>query len=218
MSMARELLRLYFVMGSSNCRDQDPLKVLQAAIDGGISLFQYREKGANAKTGEEKKKLAEKLMAKCRMAGIPFIVNDDVELACSIGADGVHIGQDDGSILEIRKRMEGKLLGVSVHNVQEANEALIMGADYLGVGPMYFTSTKEDLHEIQGPGVIQQIRAAGVNLPIVGIGGITFENVMDVINAGADGVAIITAITHAQSPLEAAKELREMVEKAESSF
>lgn len=195
-------------MGSTNCQDRDPVEVLQKAIDGGITLFQYREKGEHALTGEAKLLLGKALRDRCKEAEIPFIVNDDVELALALGAAGVHIGQDDGSISDVRERMAGKLLGVSVHNAEEALEAVSYGVDYIGVGPMFFTSTKEDIHEVKGPRVIREIRAAGVQLPIVGIGGINLEKAPTVLEAGADGIAVISAITHAVSPLEAAKGFR----------
>ncbi|MGD6834098.1 thiamine phosphate synthase [Sutcliffiella halmapala] len=206
-------MRLYLVMGSTNCREMDPLTVLDAALKGGVTLFQYREKGIGAKSGQEKIVLGQALMSRCHSYGIPFIVNDDVELALELGADGLHIGQEDGPISVIREKFAGKLLGVSVHNVQEAQEAMKCGADYLGVGPMYFTSTKSDLHEVKGPDIIKEIRAAGITLPIVGIGGIDKERAASVVEAGADGVAVISAISQAPCPTDAARELLSTVEK-----
>ncbi|MBM7620808.1 thiamine-phosphate pyrophosphorylase [Bacillus tianshenii] len=211
--MNKELLKLYLVMGSSNCGSGEPLPVLESALKGGITLFQFREKGNGARSGQGKIKLAHEMMSRCRSYGVPFIVNDDVELALTLEADGVHIGQDDGSIIETRKRFAGKVLGVSVHNVQEAHDAMKFGADYLGVGPMYFTNTKSDLHEVKGPDVIKDIRAAGITLPIVGIGGIDKERAGIVVESGADGVAVISAISQAQCPTAAARELLYEVEK-----
>lgn len=209
----KDWLRLYLVMGSTNCRENDPLTVLDAALKGGVSLFQYREKGGGAKSGQEKIVLGQSLMGRCRSYGVPFVVNDDVELALTLEADGLHIGQEDGPTSIIREKFAGKLLGVSVHNVQEAEEAVKCGADYLGVGPMYFTSTKTDLHEVKGPDVIKEIRAAGITLPIVGIGGIDKERAASVVEAGADGVAVISSISQASCPTVAARELLCEVEK-----
>ncbi|WP_263629608.1 thiamine phosphate synthase [Bacillus tianshenii] len=211
--MNKELLKLYLVMGSSNCGSGDPLSVLESALKGGITLFQYREKGTGARSGQEKIKLGHEMMSMCRTYGVPFIVNDDVELALILKADGIHIGQDDGSITETRKRFAGKLLGVSVHNVQEANDAMKCGADYLGVGPMYFTNSKSDLHEVKGPEVIKEIRAAGITLPIVGIGGIDKERAGSVVESGADGIAVISAISKAPCSTAAAREMLYEVEK-----
>lgn len=200
-------------MGSINCRGNDPLNTLEAALKGGVTLFQYREKGDGAKTGVEKAMLGQELLDICRTYDVPFIVNDDVELAMELEADGIHIGQEDGSITRTREKFEGKLLGVSVHNMEEAIEAVKHGADYLGVGPMFFTSTKSDLHEVKGPEVINEIRKAGITLPIVGIGGIDMKRAASVIKAGADGIAVISSITHAVYVADATRDLLSSVEK-----
>ncbi|MDF0726868.1 thiamine phosphate synthase [Cytobacillus sp. S13-E01] len=197
--MKRELLTLYLVMGSQNCH-RDPRHVLREAIEGGITLFQFREKGTGCLVDSEKQTLARDLLSICREHQIPFIVNDDIELALEIGADGVHIGQEDEPLDLVREKIGKKLLGVSAHNVVEAFAAMAGGADYLGVGPIYATTTKTDIREVKGPEVIEEIRKAGLTIPIVGIGGITAERVEDVRKAGADGVAVISAISQAVSP------------------
>lgn len=201
-------LAVYFIMGSNNCRDVDPVSVLRSAIEGGITLFQYREKGSGALAGAARLELAHKLRELCREHGVPFIVNDDVELALALDADGMHIGQDDGAAAYVRERIgPGRLLGVSAHNVAEAQAAVEQRADYLGVGPIYPTLTKEDAKAATGLTVLRDIRAAGVTLPIVGIGGITADNTADVVAAGADGVSVITAISHAPDADMAARQL-----------
>ena len=206
-------MQVYFVMGSNNCTI-DPLEVLTQALDGGITFFQFREKGQDAKVGEQKYELAKQLMEVCRANQVPFIVNDDVELALALDADGIHVGQDDGDLATIRKKIgHSKILGVSTHNVEEAEEAVRIGADYIGVGPMFFTLTKEDIEDVKGPSVITAIRKAGVTLPIVGIGGISIEKAQEVVEAGADGVAVISAISKALSPKEAVIELKKKVAK-----
>lgn len=207
----KEKLKLYFVMGSVNCL-KDPAEVLQEAILGGITLFQFREKGDGAKTGIEKIEFAKKLQAICKQHDIPFIVNDDVDLALEIDADGVHIGQEDEDPLKVRKKIGSKILGISAHNLEEAKKAIEQGADYLGVGPMYFTSTKTDIREVKGPDVIKIIRMNNIHLPIVGIGGIKQNLARNVIKAGADGVAVISAISQSADPKLAAKELLREVE------
>ena len=110
MKSKKFIFKLYFIMGSLNCKD-NPETILKAAIQGGITIFQYREKGLGCLEGTKKLELAKRLHTICRQAGIPFIVNDDVDLALELGADGVHIGQDDGIILTIRKRIGGMILG-----------------------------------------------------------------------------------------------------------
>ncbi|HHW38142.1 MAG TPA: thiamine phosphate synthase [Bacillales bacterium] len=202
----RKKLQLYFVMGSNNCL-KDPETVLKEAIDGGITFFQFREKGNGAKEGSEKVQLAKKLQAICKQNGVPFIVNDDLELALEIDADGIHIGQEDEDPQKVRKMVGDKILGVSAHNLAEANKAIAQGANYLGVGPMYETTTKKDIREVKGPEVIVALRENNITIPIVGIGGIQKGLIKPVITAGADGVAVISAISSSEYPKEAVKDL-----------
>jgi thiamine-phosphate pyrophosphorylase len=207
----REALKVYFIMGSPNC-SKDPKEVLKEAIEGGITLFQFREKGKGALFGEEKYTLAKELQSMCRDHHIPFIVNDDIELAAAIDADGVHIGQEDEPVKVVRKKIcHDKILGVSVHSPAEAQLAIDEGADYFGIGPIFPTKTKEDAKPSRGTTLIEALRKDGCTTPIVGIGGITVENAGSVVKAGADGVSVITAISHAESPLEAARALRKNV-------
>ncbi|MFC3883832.1 thiamine phosphate synthase [Bacillus songklensis] len=211
MMKLREQLALYFVMGSPNCQSV-PEEVVEEAIEGGVTIFQFREKGTGSLEGEEKKRLAKALQDICKKHGVPFVVNDDVDLAIEIEADGVHIGQEDEQIEFVRKKIGNKILGVSVHDVEEAKQAEALGADYLGVGPIFYTTTKEDIREVSGPDVIQAIRAHGLTLPLVGIGGINAQNTHEVIEAGADGVAVISAISLQESPRQSAKELRAIID------
>ncbi|KKI94111.1 thiamine-phosphate pyrophosphorylase [Bacillus sp. SA1-12] len=207
-----ELLRLYFIMGSNNCKIA-PQAVLEQAIKGGITLFQFREKGSGSFTGDEKVLLAKQLQAICKNYSIPFIVNDDVELALALNADGVHIGQDDASAMEVRQKIGNRILGVSAHNLEEIEKAIVDGADYAGIGPIYTTKTKEDANTAQGTTLIKEIREKGIDLPIVGIGGITSENAAPVINSGGNGVSVISAISLAENPTERASELRAIVDQ-----
>lgn len=206
----KQRLKVYFIMGSVNCK-KSPFEVLTKAIDGGITLFQFREKGSGALVGEQKYEFAKQLQAICQKRGIPFIVNDDVELALAIDADGVHIGQDDEDARVVREKIGDKILGVSAHNLAEAQAAAAAGADYIGVGPIYPTKSKADAKQAQGPGMIRLLRDNGIDIPIVGIGGITAENASEVMNAGADGVSVISAIASAPSPLLATKQLVQTV-------
>ncbi|MEN8700057.1 thiamine phosphate synthase [Bacillus infantis] len=206
----KELLKVYFIMGSTNCL-KNPEMVMKEAIKGGISLFQYREKGAGCLGRQEKYLLAEQLQRLCRTSGIPFIVNDDIELACEIGADGIHIGQDDEPAEAVREKIGDKILGISAHSIVEANEAIRAGADYLGLGPIYPTSTKADAKAVQGMALIQELRESAITIPIVGIGGITPRNARAVVQAGADGVSVITSISQAEDIKEAAESLRRSV-------
>ncbi|MCK6256583.1 thiamine phosphate synthase [Fictibacillus sp. KIGAM418] len=205
-------LKVYFIMGSLNCR-AEPELVLEQALKGGATLFQYREKGEGCLSPDQKNALALSLQKICGKNHVPFIINDDIDLMISLNADGLHIGQEDGDLNQIRSSIPDKILGVSVHNVEEAEDALRAGADYLGVGPIFDTSTKMDTRDVMGFSVLKELRAAGITAPIVGIGGISEENAFEVIEAGADGVSVISAISQHVNPEKAASGLLERVEK-----
>jgi thiamine-phosphate pyrophosphorylase len=213
MSSVREMLKLYFVMGSPNCT-LDPRKVLKESIDGGVTLFQFREKGNGALQGEEKRQLAKDLQEICKERNVPFIVNDDVDLAIELQADGIHIGQDDEPIEAVRRKIGAMVLGVSAHNIEEALIAIEKGADYIGVGPMYETKTKADARDVMGPLMIKNMREEGIEIPIVGIGGISQGKIKDVMNAGSDGVAVVSAISLADSAKGAAEELMDEIRRS----
>lgn len=199
-------LRLYFIMGSTNTT-ADLAYVLQEAIDGGITIFQYREKGFIAKNGLEKYQLGVTLRTICHQNNIPFVVNDDIDLAVKLQADGVHVGQTDESIVKVRERMPAYMsIGVSVSTVEEAIVAEKQGADYLGVGPIYRTSTKADALEPIGVNRVLEI-GANVAIPMVAIGGINSKNAGEIRKAGATGICVISAISHAENCKEATREL-----------
>ena len=200
--MMRQHLRMYLVLGSVNCIEE-PSRIVQKALAGGATMVQFREKGHGALVGEPMIQLARRIQNQCRQASVPFIVNDDVELALKLNADGVHIGQDDECAASVRERIGNRILGVSAHTVEEARRAILHGADYLGIGPIYPTVSKDDAKAAQGPAILRELRKAGIDLPIVGIGGITVERVEEVMGAGADGVAVISAVTGAESAREA---------------
>ncbi|KAA0959123.1 thiamine phosphate synthase [Planococcus sp. ANT_H30] len=189
---------IYFIMGSKNSGVRDPLQVVEAALRGGINHFQLREKGDGALTGSALLEFALHCQRLCREYSVPFIINDQVELACSIGADGVHIGQDDAATQKVRQLIGAdKILGVSVHSVEEAKIASREGADYVGMGPIFGTVSKADAKKPAGVKEILAVKNELPNLPIVGIGGITAENAHQVWQAGVSGIAVITAITEA---------------------
>ncbi|MFB5661796.1 thiamine phosphate synthase [Alteribacillus sp. HJP-4] len=211
--MNKDILKLYFIMGSNNT-EKDPVSVLKKAIQGGITCFQFREKGKGALAGGAKEELARRLQEVCADNDIPFIINDDVELALRLRADGIHAGQNDAPASEIRKYCPaGMLVGISAKTLREARKAEQDGADYIGTGPMFATATKEDAEEPIGPAGISRIRAQGFTLPIVGIGGIHVENAVQVIKAGADGISVISAISAKDNPEQAARRLLEAVMK-----
>lgn len=187
-------------MGTENTGDRHPLIVLEKALSGGISHFQLREKGHFALTGQELERFARDCQHLCRAYEVPFIINDNVELACEIDADGVHIGQEDENAYAVRRKIgKEKILGVSVHSVQEAAEAVSAGADYVGMGPVFPTSSKRDAKSPAGVAGILSVKSLYPQLPVIAIGGITPENAKLVWSAGAEGVAVISAIAGAEN-------------------
>ncbi|RZT23382.1 thiamine phosphate synthase [Fictibacillus sp. BK138] len=201
-------LSLYFVAGTMNCQSPESFReILLHAVKGGITAFQYREKGAHSLIGEKRLEIAKMAKEICRDHGVLFIVNDDLELMKAVDADGLHVGQTDGSLAFIRKETEGKILGVSAHTLAEAKDAVEHGADYIGAGPIYATVTKPDAKEPVGTGIFREFRTNGITVPVVGIGGISLGNAASVIRAGADGAAIISAISQSEDPGKASREL-----------
>lgn len=190
-----ERLELYFICGTTNTKDI--FRTVETALQCGVTCFQFREKGKEALYGDEKEAVARALFQLCRTYGVPFIVNDDVDLALKLDADGVHVGQEDVSAHRVRQMIGAdKWLGVSVHSLEEAATAN-EHADYVGIGPVLPTDSKEDAGEVNGTTLIREVRAAYRELPIVGIGGIRPEHVEEIRRDGADGVAIISAIASA---------------------
>nr|WP_106495219.1 thiamine phosphate synthase [Lentibacillus sp. Marseille-P4043] len=191
-------LRKYLIMGSQNC-EHDPVEILQSAISAGITAFQFREKGEGALKGNEKLRLGHKLREVCTQYHIPFIVNDDIELVYSLEADGIHVGQEDKSVEELRRLFPHKIIGLSVSNLHEVSTSPIQMVDYIGAGPVFNTTSKPDAKFAVGLEWITTLRERFLDLPICGIGGITTQNSASVIEAGANGVAVISAITKAKN-------------------
>jgi thiamine-phosphate pyrophosphorylase len=202
---------LYLVTDRGLARGRATLEIVSAAVRGGASVVQLREKECSTRDFIEQA-LAIKEFLKDR--AVPLIINDRVDVAQAVKADGVHLGQTDMP-LELAKKILGDsmVIGISAESLQDAIEAEKGGADYLGVSPIYATPTKTDTApplELKG---LREIRKA-VKLPLVGIGGLTRENSADVIRNGADGVAVVSAIVAADDPEAAAKVLKQVIEEA----
>ncbi|WP_335339093.1 thiamine phosphate synthase [Planococcus rifietoensis] len=190
---------IYFLMGTTNAGTKEPLALLEEALQGGITHFQLREKGRGALTGDALAEFAAECKGLCREYGVPIFINDDVELACTIEADGIHIGQDDMDCGQVRKQIGASMaLGVSVHSVKEANEALTCGATYLGMGPVFGTRTKSDAKPPAGVAEIIKVKTQYPHVPVIGIGGIEPGNAEMVWRAGVSGIAVISSIAGAQ--------------------
>lgn len=189
---------IYFLMGTPNAGTKDPLSLLEQALEGGITHFQLREKGEGALSGSALEDFAAACKTLCADYKVPFFINDDVDLACTVEADGIHIGQEDMDCGAVRKRIGYSMaLGVSVHSVKEANQALTCGATYLGMGPVYGTRSKADAKPVAGVSEIRKVKAQYPHVPIIGIGGIEPHNADAVWQAGASGIAIISSIAQA---------------------
>jgi thiamine-phosphate pyrophosphorylase len=185
--------------------------IARAALKGGVTILQLRDKDAPLPVLLEE---GRKIRELCRQYHVPFIVNDRVDVALLLDADGVHVGQEDIPGSAARKLLgDQKIVGISASSMEEAEIAIREGADYIGVGPIYATATKPDAGEPVGVGLIRQIRRAW-SVPIVGIGGINADNAAAVIQAGAEGVAVVSAITRQDDPEKAAERLRSTVEAA----
>jgi thiamine-phosphate pyrophosphorylase len=187
---------LYVVLDRTAARGRDLVELLALALAGGSRMIQLREKEWPS---GRLLPLAEKLRTACAAAGATFIVNDRVDLALAVGADGVHLGQDDLPARAARPLLRpGMILGVSTHSVEQARAAQADGADYVAVGSMFATTSKADF-QLVGPDLMRKLRGE-IRVPLVGIGGITLDNVSEVIQAGADGVAVISAVCAAPDP------------------
>ena len=207
MKNIQEILPLYFVAGTQDCRHlgdnpaDNLLSVLKQALEGGITCFQFRDKGKfsleNSPT--EQRALAIKCRDLCRRYNVPFIVDDNVDLALEIEADGIHVGQSDTPVKTIRAKTNKPLIiGWSINRLDEAKIGEeIAEIDYFGVGPIFTTQSKENPSPTLGMVFIQTLRNEGITKPLVAIGGIKREHVKTLRKYGADGVAVITAITQA---------------------
>lgn len=200
----RRGLRLYVLVDARPAGGRTAAETAAAAIAGGATAIQLRAKQSSA---AEQLDAARALAPLCRSKNVLFFVNDRLDVALAAGADGVHLGQDDLPAAEAR-RLAGPsfIIGISAETPDEARAARAAGADYLGVGPMFVTKTKADAGAPVGPARITLLRRA-VNMPMVGIGGITAENAGEVIAAGADGVSVISAVTGADDVEGAARRL-----------
>ena len=201
-------LDLYVVTDSRLAGERGNLWTIEEAIAGGADVVQLREKDMSTR---DMILLGQALREITREHRVLFIVNDRVDVALAVDADGVHVGQDDMPARLARKLVgPDRIVGVSATTLADAVRAAEDGADYLGVGPIYPTGTKPDAAPATGPGLVSEARRA-TGLPIVGIGGIGPTNAAEVVAAGADGVAVISAIVGKPDPRAEARRIREAV-------
>ncbi|WP_150539656.1 thiamine phosphate synthase [Actinobacillus vicugnae] len=214
----RQMLKLYFIAGTQDCpnptadRIQNLLLILEQALQAGITCFQFRDKGKNSleEQPESQKNLAIQCRDLCRRYQVPFIVDDNVALAIEIGADGVHVGQQDMSPIMIRQITNQPLIiGLSNNTLEDLwRSEQIIEVDYCGVGPVFPTNSKANHNPSIGLDFIKKAREAGIRKPIVAIGGIKEEHIVTLKENGADGVAVISAISLASDVSRAVKALQ----------
>ena len=205
----KELLKLYFICGTTTCQGKDLYSVVEEALKGGITLFQFREKGKGALEGKEKVELAIKLQNLCKKYNVPFIVNDDIELALEIAADGFHVGHDDLDVDEIRKLMPDKIIGLSIGNEEELKQSKVEYVDYVGVGPVFVTQSKDDAGGAIGYEGLELMRKSLPTMPLVAIGGIQTQHIKDIMKTNVNGVSIISAISYSKNIEKTVREMNE---------
>ena len=201
---------LYCITAEELSMGRSNIAVVEQMIAAGVTIIQYREKD---------KKMIDKYRECCmirkmtKAAGVTFIVNDDIDLAMIVEADGVHIGQDDLPIEKVRELVgDQMIIGISTHCPAEARQAVLAGADYIGVGPIFRTATKKDVCEPVGFEYLEYV-AQNIPIPFVAIGGIKLNNITEVMKCGAKCVAIITEITTAHDIPGRIGEIREVIKK-----
>ena len=200
---------VYVVTDRSLSRGRSTVDVVREAVAGGATCVQLREKRASTREFLEE---ARAVQAVLREQNVPLLINDRVDIALAAGAAGVHLGQQDMPIAEARKwGPPSWIIGISAESIEDAIRAEKEGADYIGVSPVFSTPTKTDTAVPLGLEGLRAIRAA-VRIPLVAIGGIQLRNAREVIRAGADGLAVVSAIVSADSPREAAAALRREIE------
>ena len=202
---------LYLVTDRGLARGRSIAWVVEAAVRGGVTAVQLREKSCSTR---DFVRLGRELKSLLAAHQVPLIVNDRVDLALEIGADGVHIGQHDMDPRRARSLLgPDAIIGLSIETIEQARAAASLDVDYLGVGPVFATATKTDAAPPLGLAALAQIRAI-TRHAIVAIGGIGQENARQTIDSGADGVAVVSAICAADDPERAARELRQAIDVA----
>lgn len=205
---------LYLVTDRGLSRGRKTSEIVEEAIRGGVTCVQLREKDCPTREFIAE---AKALLAVLRPAGIPLIINDRLDVALAVGADGLHLGQKDMAIADARRLGgSGLVIGISAESLDDAVRAEREGADYIGISPVFATNTKTDTARPLGLDGIRRIRQS-VDLPLVAIGGIGVDNAAAVIAAGADGLAVVSAIVAADCPRTAAALLKREIDERRRS-
>ena len=204
MNFTKEQLNLYLVTDRHWLANRNLEDDVEKAILGGVTMVQLREKNIDNDSFIE---LAKKVKQVCNKYKVPFIINDNLEVALAVDSDGIHIGQDDLPAILVRQKIgPDKILGVSAHNLDEAIAAKKAAATYLGAGAMFSTTTKDNTTNLS----IEQLQAItkNVDIPVVAIGGINYDNCLSLKNCNLAGIAVVSAIMAATNISEAASNLK----------
>jgi thiamine-phosphate pyrophosphorylase len=201
---------LYVVTDEGLSKGLSHLQIAERAVRGGANVIQLRDKSLG---GRKLLEIAIEIKKVTKKAGALFIMNDRLDVALASGADGVHLGQDDLPLKDALKLVpKGFIIGITVHDVAEAIEAQKGGASYLGLSPIFQTGSKSDAGAACGIQMIKDVKKK-VSIPVVGIGGINATNAREVLEAGADGIAVISAVVSQPDVEMAARGLRDLVDK-----
>ncbi len=200
---------VYLVTDRPLCLGRDLLDIVRQAMHGGVTIVQLREKNVSTREFVE---LGRSVASLTRKASVPLLINDRIDVAQAVEADGIHIGQNDMDYADARKILGyDKIIGLSIDTWEQLQDATALDLDYLGIGPVFPTTTKTDTSDVLGIAGIRKARQRSLHT-LVGIGGITRENAQQVIAAGAHGIAVVSAICSAPLPDAAAASLRQAVE------
>ena len=212
MNFDRDSLLLYAVTDRAWLKGQTLAQQVEQALLGGATMVQLREKQLDQ---PHFRREALEIQALCRRYGVPFLINDNVDLALDIGADGVHVGQEDMEAGLVRQKLgPGKILGVSAHSPEEALRAQAAGADYLGAGAVFHTGTKSNVSTLSYD-TLRDICAA-VKIPVVAIGGISEGNILQLKGTGIAGAAVVSALFAQPDVQAAARHMRTLAERVRS--
>ena len=206
---------LYLVTDRALSLGRSNFEVIRKAVGGGVTLVQLREKEATTRAFYQE---GLEIRGYLKTRNIPLIINDRIDIALALDADGVHLGQEDMPI-DVARRILGprKIIGASVFTLEEAKTAEAMGADYLGLSPIFLTETKPELVGQIGIGGIPSLKE-GVQIPLVGIGSMSQANAYEAVKAGLDGVAVVSAICSHEDPRAAAEEIKKEVLRAKKEL
>jgi len=207
------MLDLYLVTDDKLASGRDFLKVIEAALEGGVSMVQLREKELPTRPFIERARALKALLEPRR---VPLIINDRVDVALAVGADGIHIGQQDMPFEHAKRLLpEQAIIGLSVESMEDARYAERLEVDYLGVSPLFLTPTKTELQKSWGLEGLRRLRQESRHR-LVAIGGVNAANAAPAIRAGADGLAVVSAIMNAEDPRQAAADIRRAIREAKT--